>query len=220
MMIKSTTNTDGALEQDLQAQAKEFRKRARRRNTIFLIVVNVFILAMIALLVSQLLTPKTGPTHSPDDTSITAGDVSSPLVGKAAPAFTLPLLNDSARKVSLSDFKGHPVIVNFWASWCDPCNQETPLLEHNWPTLKANGVILLGVDGGETSSAGIKFVQKYGVTYTNVMDTLDSATLLNYGATAKPETFFIDKNGKLVARWIGALSQDGLQQELAKIQVN
>ena len=219
MAIRSTTtNTDGAPE--LQDQAKEFRRRARRRNTIFFIVVNVFILAMIVLLVSQLLTPKASPTHSPDDTSITSGDVSSPLIGKAAPGFTLSSLTNGAQKISLSDYKGHPVIVNFWASWCDPCNQETPLLERNWPSLKAQGVILLGVDGGETTSAGMKFVQKYSVTYPNVMDTLDSATLLNYGATAKPETFFIDKNGKLVARWIGALSQDGLQQELAKIQVH
>ncbi|GHO89587.1 TlpA family protein disulfide reductase [Dictyobacter formicarum] len=193
--------------------------RSRKRNIVVFVVTNILIIGVLVLLWTQLTTPATTATHSPDDPSV-VGEVSSPLIGKAAPAFELPLLNGNGEKVKLADYKGKPVIVNFWASWCDPCNAEAPFLQSSWLDLKSKGVVMIGIDGGETTSAGSKFLQKYGVTYTNIADNVGGDTSIAYGVTRMPETFFIDRDGKVVSHWIGALDSAGLQKELAKLQVN
>ncbi|GER87258.1 alkyl hydroperoxide reductase [Dictyobacter vulcani] len=194
--------------------------KSRKRSIIVFVVTNILIIGVLVLLWTQLTTPASNATRhtSPDDTLISAGDAPSPLIGKAAPSFALSTINGNNKSVSLADYKGKPVIINFWASWCDPCVRETPFLQRSWPDLQSKGIELLGVDGGEPSSAGIKFLQKYGVGYTNVADTVGGDTLISYGVTNKPETFFIDRNGKVVAHWIGEIDAAGLQQELAKLQ--
>lgn len=195
-------------------------KKTRKRNIVVFVITNVLIIGVLALLWTQLTTPTSNATHSPDEQLVTVGDVSSPLVGKAAPAFELPYVQENGKKVRLADFKGQPVVLNFWASWCDPCNREAPLLQTTALDLKAKGVVFLGVDGGEPTSAGQRFLQKYGVTYTNIADSVGGATAISYGVTNMPETFFIDRNGKVVARYTGELDARNLQQELAKLQVN
>lgn len=195
------------------------RNRLRKRSIIVFVVTNILIIGALVLLWTQLTTPTSTATHSPDDPSM-VGEAPSPLIGKAAPAFELPLLNGNGEKVKLADYKGKPVIVNFWASWCDPCNAEAPVLQSSWLDLKSKGVVMIGIDGGETASAGNKFLQKYGVTYTNVIANVGVNTSSDYGVTNIPETFFIDRDGKVVVRWIGPLDSASLQKELAKLQVN
>lgn len=196
-------------------------KKTRKRNITIFIITNVLIVCVLALLWTQLTTPKaTTATHSSDDLTVSLGDASSPLLGKAAPGFDLPVLQNSSKKVSLADFKGKPVVINFWASWCDPCNREAPLLQGSWPGLQAQGVELIGIDGGEMASQGIQFLQKYGVTYTSIADTVSGDTSLSYGVTSMPETFFIGRDGKVAARWTGQLDTKDFQKELAKIGVH
>jgi cytochrome c biogenesis protein CcmG/thiol:disulfide interchange protein DsbE len=198
-------------------------KKTRKRNIIVFIVTNVLIVCVLALLWTQLTTPKTNPaasTHSADESLVSLGDASSPLLGKPAPDFNLPLLQDGGKKLDLAGFKGKPVVINFWASWCDPCNREAPLLQGSWPDLQAQGVELVGIDGGETASQGIQFIQKYGVTYTSIADTIGGNTSLAYGVTSMPETFFIGRDGKVAARWTGQIDAKSLQMELAKIGVS
>ncbi|GCF08317.1 TlpA family protein disulfide reductase [Dictyobacter arantiisoli] len=195
-------------------------RRSRKRNIIVFIVTNVLIVGLLVLLWTQLMTPKVGLTHSPDESLVTVGDLPSPLLGKPAPGFALPLLQGNGQKVSLSDFKGKPVLINFWASWCDPCNLEAPFLQNKWPGLQSKGIVMLGIDGGEMASAGQAFLKKYNISYTNVADTIGGNTSLAYGVSQMPETFFINADGKVVARWAGPLDDTNLQKELAKLHMN
>src|SRR5262249_14404104 len=121
---------------------------SRKRNITIFVIVSIFNAALLALLWTQLLTPAHNTTPI-DDPSLT-GDVStSPLLGKQAPAFMLATLNESGsgKQIQLSNYKGTPVIVNFWASWCAPCTQEAPFMAKSWTTLQGQGVVLIGVDG-------------------------------------------------------------------------
>ncbi len=194
------------------------RKSSRKRNITIFAVVSIINVALLALLWTQLLTPAANQPNTPLSSTSGLGDASSPLIGKPMPDFTLSTLNGNTAKIHLADFKGKPLVLNFWASWCTPCTQEAPLLQKAVPQLQAQGVVFIGIDGQEASSAdALKFMQKYGVNYLNVQDTIDGSTAISYGATGFPETFFINRNGIIVARWAGPLNDKGLQNEIAKI---
>jgi cytochrome c biogenesis protein CcmG/thiol:disulfide interchange protein DsbE len=140
-------------------------------------------------------------------------------VGNAAPDFSLPVLNGTGTQVHLADLKGKAVILNFWGSWCEPCKQEAPFLQQTWTKIQPQGAIMLGIDAPESSENALKFIHQYGITYTNVKDTIQGSTGLDYGITGQPETFFIDRNGTVIAHWFGPLTEDGMRSELAKLQV-
>lgn len=193
------------------------KKKSRKRSIIIFVVVSILNAALLIFLWVELLTPASTSTVSQIGAASQGGDISSPIVGKPAPDFTLPALNENAAKIHLADFKGKPVILNFWASWCEPCNQEAPFLQKSWPQLQSQGVVFIGVDGPEKSSDALKFVQQYGVTYSNAKDTIDGATAISYGVTSFPETVFINREGVVVAKWIGPLDKEGLQLEMAKM---
>ncbi len=197
-------------------------KRSRKRSITIFIVVSVINVALLALLWTQLLTPAHPTPTSSDSTTSTTGDINSPLVGKVAPDFTLSALNSDGSaggKMRLSDLKGKVVILNFWASWCEPCNQEAPFLQKSWPHLQAQGVMLIGIDGPEKASDAQKFLQRYTITYHNVQDTVEGATAIDYGVTGFPETVFINKQGVVVAKWVFPLTEQGLQLEMKKLNL-
>jgi cytochrome c biogenesis protein CcmG/thiol:disulfide interchange protein DsbE len=202
----------------LENKKRETRQTRKRDVTLFSVVSLVCVL-LLALLWTQLLTPaQTRSKLSQQVDSSLIGDTgNSPLVGLAGPDFTLSSVSAGGKVVHLADFKGKPVVLNFWASWCTPCNTETPFLQHSAAHLQAQGVVLVGVDGSEKAGDGAAFLQKYGVTYTNLQDTLDGATAVNYGVTSFPETIFLNTHGIVVAKWVGAIDERGLQSELAKL---
>ncbi len=103
-------------------------KNKRRRRILIFCVASLLNMGLLALLLTQLLTPA---PHSGSD----------PLVGHPAPNFSLALLRPSGGKsvLSLSNFKGKPFVLNFWASWCEPCKEEAPLLESAWKQVQAQG---------------------------------------------------------------------------------
>ena len=206
---------------DLPVQEPEIlQKRSRKRNITIFVVVCLLNVGLLVLLWTQLMTPREthSPTHSPDDPSL-VGEVSSPLIGKSAPNFTLPTLSSTEAQVSLADLKGKAVVLNFWASWCQPCQQEAAFLQQTWTRIQSQKVVMLGIDTPESSQNALNFIHQYGITYTNVKDTVQGSTGLDYGTTGQPETFFIDRNGIVVARWIGPLTEAGMRGELAKLQV-
>ena len=203
--------------QELVAEQDVIRKRSRKRSITIFVVVSIINAALLVLLWTQLLTPAQNQAHTNTNSDSGIGDINSPLVGKAAPDFTLSTLNGNVGKIHLADLKGKQLILNFWASWCEPCNQEAPFLQKSWPGLQSKGVVFIGIDGPEKTSDAQKFLQKYGISYLNVQDTIDGSTAINYGVTGFPETVFINREGVVVAKWVFPLTQQGLQLEMAKM---
>lgn len=124
-----------------------------------------------------------------------------------APAFTLERL-DGKGVVSLASLRGKTVVLNFWASWCGPCKDEMPLLQKGWQRWQGKGVVFLGINAKDFRGDARDFVERYGVTYTNVYDGKGS-TLGRYGVTAFPETFFLTPAGEVVYRIAGAIQDAG-----------
>jgi cytochrome c biogenesis protein CcmG, thiol:disulfide interchange protein DsbE len=123
-------------------------------------------------------------------------DAANPTVKQAAPDFTMPLF--SGGTLHLKSLRGKTVVLNFWASWCQPCVQEAPILERQWRAWKDKGVVFVGIDTGEDphSDAVRQFLHQYNVTYPNGWDA--SAIDILYPTTGQPETFFITPRGMIV----------------------
>lgn len=122
-----------------------------------------------------------------------------------APPFDLPRV-DGPGRLSLVSLRGKPVVLNFWASWCIPCKQEAPVLEREWREHRGQGVVFLGVDAQDFLQDARRFERRYGITYPSVYDGRGS-TLGRYGVTGFPETYFVDRQGRLVGeRVVGPIS--------------
>lgn len=193
------------------------KKRSRKRNITVFVVVSVLNVALLVLLWTQLTTPAQQASTS----SATVGDVNSPLLGKPAPDLTLIKPNGSfgsTLKMSISQFKGKPVIINFWSSSCLPCNDEAPFLKTNVPKLQAQGVQFISINAAAESPGDIDaFDKKYGITYSSVQDTVLGSTAADYGVATIPVTVFINREGIIKAMWNVQLNDAGLKLELSKI---
>jgi cytochrome c biogenesis protein CcmG/thiol:disulfide interchange protein DsbE len=119
-----------------------------------------------------------------------------------APAFRLDRL-DQPGKLSLASYRGQPVIINFWASWCIPCKEEAPLLESVWKQYRDQGLVVLGVDINDVRSEARRFARENGMSYPLAYDG-PGETTTDYGLTGVPETFFVAPSGKLVCDRIQA----------------
>jgi len=125
----------------------------------------------------------------------------------AAPDHALPRL-DGPGTGSLADYRGKVVILNFWASWCGPCREEAPLLQRFQRTLGERGTVL-GVTYKDDAEASRGFMRKFGLTYPSLRDSqLQLAP--RYGTRALPETFVIDRAGRIVALSRGQVSREFL----------
>ena len=125
----------------------------------------------------------------------------------AAPHFELQQL-DGTGPLALGSLRGKTVVLNFWASWCGPCKEETPLLQEGWKRWQGKDVVFVGVDVKDFRGDARDFLDRYGVTYTNVYDGKGS-TVGRYGVTGFPETYFIDASGKVRYRIAGPVADAG-----------
>jgi len=121
------------------------------------------------------------------------------------PDLTLPAFDGPP--LSLSGLRGHPVIVNFWASWCIPCRDEAPLLEGIWQEFQSRGLIVLGVGTQDLEAPARAFLGEFRITYPNVRDPDGSVARL-FGTTGVPETFFVGKDGRIRGKFPGVEARD------------
>jgi cytochrome c biogenesis protein CcmG/thiol:disulfide interchange protein DsbE len=143
----------------------------------------------------------------------TSGTRQAPPSYPAAAGFTLPALGQTGQQVSLSQYAGKPVIVNFWASWCEPCQQETPLLA-SWYKQEHGHVVLLGLDENDTSANALTFANAKGVSYPIGFDPQVKVALA-YNVDGLPQTFFLNAQHRVVDHVLGAVTRAELAKGLS-----
>jgi cytochrome c biogenesis protein CcmG/thiol:disulfide interchange protein DsbE len=173
------------------------RRPITRRRTWLLAGVAASVAVVVALLMSGL----------GRDPSV----IASPLVGRAAPNFTLPQLDGPP--VTLSSLRGQVVVINFWASWCAECQAEQAALDQTWQQFQDSGVVVIGVNFQDSTGAARSYVRTQGVTYPVVEDA-GSQTALAYGLRGVPETFVVNQSGRVVNRVFGPVDGAALAGEI------
>lgn len=140
--------------------------------------------------------------------------IASPLVGRTAPNFTLPQFDGPP--LTLSKLRGQIVVVNFWASWCTECQVEQAALDRTWQHFQNSGVVVVGVDFEDATGDARNFAQSAGVSYPIVEDA-DSKAALAYGLRGVPETFVVNRSGRIVNHLIGPITASQLIGEINKM---
>lgn len=138
-------------------------------------------------------------------------EVPSPLIGKPAPAFSLPLLSDPAKTLSPADLRGKVWLLNVWASWCTSCRQEHKVL---LDLAQRGKVAVYGMDYKDQPEAAQAWLQRLGNPYTAVVVDIEGRTGIDYGVYGVPETYVIDKNGVIRHKHTGPLTTESLDSEI------
>jgi cytochrome c biogenesis protein CcmG, thiol:disulfide interchange protein DsbE len=134
-----------------------------------------------------------------------------PKVGAQAPGFTLRRL-DGPGTVSLAGYRGKAVVLNFWASWCNPCKSEAKVLQRDW-TQYRDKVVFLGVDYHDLASEARRFVDVHGLTFPILDDGPGNVTHGKYGISQVPETYVVSRTGEIVAHLAGPITTPGFAAE-------
>jgi cytochrome c biogenesis protein CcmG/thiol:disulfide interchange protein DsbE len=129
-----------------------------------------------------------------------------------APELELPKL-EGGGNASLDDYRGQVVVLNFWASWCKPCKDESPLLERWHRRMAGRGGLVLGVDMLDITSRAEEFIDEYGLTYPMLKDK-DGNGIETFGVVQYPETFVIDRQGRIAALRRGPVDEDFMQSSV------
>ncbi|MHB8378307.1 MAG: TlpA family protein disulfide reductase [Acidimicrobiales bacterium] len=154
-------------------------------------MVSGLVVALVAFAIYQ------GVSSSPTaESNVLTGRSGAPAIN-----FALPSVSTPHRVLSLSSFRGRPLVINFWASWCVPCRTEMPLLEKAY---RAEGgkVAFIGIDTNDTPAAALAFLAKVHVSYPTASDT-NGSLAAKYGLFGLPTTIFISSAGKVLGRHIG-----------------
>jgi len=136
-----------------------------------------------------------------------------PAINFQAPDFTLTTLDGD--EISLAELRGKPVVLNFWATWCNPCQREMPALQATAEEY-ADDVVVLGIDQGESAAIVRPFIEEYGISYPIPLDTKFEVASL-YNVRGLPTTFFIDRDGVIRHFWLGEMNRITLAEGIAKV---
>lgn len=151
----------------------------------------------------------------PDDSAVAsvATRAAQPAVGRPAPDFTLPTLDGG--EFRLSDQRGRPVVLNFWATWCGPCQRELPAIERAAAHYR-DAVIFAAVDQGESAERVQAFVDEMGLSVIVPMDA-EQTVGERYNVMGLPTTYFIDESGYIRSVWMGEMNSVVLAEHIAGI---
>ena len=155
-----------------------------------------------------------GTANAATSISVPGGTGQAPRVGSPAPDFELPNLD--GKPVRLSDYRGQPVWINFWATWCPPCRAELPDIEAAYKDRKGQGLALLAISIGEDAPVVKQYVEKMGMTSTVLVDSAE-AVASRYRVNGIPTHLFIDKDGIIRDLVVGGLSKTTIGQRLGSI---
>lgn len=188
-----------------QTSADTQRRGNKRLRIAVAALVVIGVLALTALLALGL-TNRSSPTGRSGATRI----------HKPAPPINISLYNGGG--ISPERYAGKPLVVNFWASWCGPCRQEAPLFERLWREYGERGVLFIGVNIQDTHADARAYLSEFGITYPNGYDE-GGRISVDYGVIGIPVTFFINREGVVERRWVGAVREAKLRlwiDELAR----
>lgn len=137
--------------------------------------------------------------------------IPSPLIGKHAPEFSLPVLNEQDRVIKTNDLKGHPYLLNVWGSWCPACQIEHPVITS---LAKSGKVRVIGYNYKDEADAANKWLQQFGNPYDLILFDQSGRAALDWGIYGAPESFLIDANG--IVRWkhVGPVTPEIIEQEI------
>jgi cytochrome c biogenesis protein CcmG, thiol:disulfide interchange protein DsbE len=178
----------------------------RRVLTPVPIAILCVVLALVALLAYGL--SQNEPDRSLED-ALARGEL------ERAPALELPKLSGGGQG-ALADYRGEVVVLNFWASWCEPCREESPLLERWHQRMARSGGTVLGVDVLDVTSDAEEFIDEYDLSYPMLKDK-DGDALESFGVVAYPETFVIDRDGRITAVRRGPVDDAFMKVEVAPL---
>jgi cytochrome c biogenesis protein CcmG/thiol:disulfide interchange protein DsbE len=173
----------------------------RIRSRIIPALALTLVVLLLALLAWAILAPH--PQTVSENGRIDAPGQFVPIKGRTAPTFQVA--DFSGKQLSLSDYRGKVVLLNFWASWCDACKDEAPLLSRVSGTLDGQQAVIIGMDSLDQETDGRDFAKQYGISYTNGFDDSGSVAV-DYGVSGMPETFVISPTGQLVGKFYGAIT--------------
>ena len=137
------------------------------------------------------------------------------LIGRKAPEFLADSIN--GKPVSLSNFPESPIILNFWASWCPPCRDETPHFEKIWRLYKEKDVVVIGINVQDDLNSANEYISEFDVTFVNGMDK-NGRIMVDYGVTGLPVTFFLDREGMIIGRWVGSIGASSLESRVEALE--
>jgi len=137
------------------------------------------------------------------------------LIGRKAPEFIADSIN--GKSVSLSNYPGSPIILNFWASWCPPCRDETPHFEKIWRLYKEKDVVVIGINVQDDMDSANEYINEFDVTFINGMDN-NGRIMVDYGVTGLPVTFFLDREGVIIGRWVGSIGLSSLESRVEALE--
>jgi cytochrome c biogenesis protein CcmG/thiol:disulfide interchange protein DsbE len=170
------------------------------------LAVGLAVIALVALLAYGV--NSSGPSRSLDS-RIARGE------RPPAPALDLPNL-DGGGQTRLADFKGRVVLLNVWASWCTPCRQESPLLERWHRQMTKQGGTVLGIDTLDVASDAAAFIKRYDLTYPQLHDR-EGSVIRKLGVAAYPESFVVDRTGKIAALQRGPVDDAWMREHVAPL---